>query len=138
LNTWAVDGAPAMNPLPFRLGAQTDANGTVTAALMGSMTIGRLRVYDEALPATGDDSIEAHYLAEVNTFNPPRLLSIQVDRAAGTTTLNWEAILGLSYTIEASSNLRTWMPRATGITTGSYTDDEVPMPPVRFYRLLVE
>jgi hypothetical protein len=59
INTWAVDTLG--NPLPFRLGAQNEANGSVTPGLMGSMTIARLRVYDEALKA---EDISAKYTAE--------------------------------------------------------------------------
>lgn len=63
INTFAVDTLG--NPLPFRLGAQNEANGSVTPGLMGSMTISRLRVYDEAL--TPDD-IAAKYTSEAAYF----------------------------------------------------------------------
>lgn len=47
LNTHLLD--TNNQPLPFRLGAQNEANGTATGGLRGSMSIGELRVYDRVL-----------------------------------------------------------------------------------------
>jgi hypothetical protein len=134
VNTAATDGSVS-NGLPFRVGAQNEANGSVTPNLMGSMTIARLRVYDEALPATGDNSIQAHYFAEVYSFNGPSL-SIQADRTFGTVTLNWSAIAGRTYAVQVSSDLVTWNTQATGIATGSFTEPSNQS--LRFYRIKVE
>ncbi|MCI0746492.1 MAG: LamG domain-containing protein, partial [Verrucomicrobia subdivision 3 bacterium] len=137
LITHAVDGTAATNQLPFRVGAQTEANGTVTPGLMGSMTIARVRVYDEPLPATGDDSIQAHFEAEVGLFDRPRL-SIQFDAGTGTATLMWVARPGDSYTVETSSDLMMWTTRATGLVIGSFVDNQAGTALRRFYRVLVE
>ena len=51
INTHAVDSLG--NPLLFRVATQNEANGSATPGLRGSMTIARIRVYDEAL--TADD-----------------------------------------------------------------------------------
>jgi hypothetical protein len=107
----------------------------VTPDFMGSMTIARLRVYDEALPATGENSIESHYLSEVSSFNAPPL-SIQADRTAGTVTLTWNPIAGKTYAVEISSDLKSWDTRATGIATGTFTEPDSEA--IRFYRIRVE
>lgn len=134
INTHAIDTLG--NGLPFRLGAQNEPGGVVTPGLMGSMTIARLRVYDEALPATGDNSIQSHFLAESSFFLPPRL-SIQVD-GGGMATITWDAAAGRTYAIESSNNLQDWTGRATGLTSGSFTDDEAGGQSMRFYRVQVE
>jgi len=66
LNVASVDTSPQMNPLPFRVAAQTDTTGTPTVDLRGTMTIARIRVYDEVLTA---DEISAKYQAEYGAFN---------------------------------------------------------------------
>lgn len=51
---------------PIILGGQTDANGTtVTATLRGSLTIGRVRIYDGALSAA---QIATNYNLEIGAF----------------------------------------------------------------------
>jgi hypothetical protein len=68
LNIAAVDTSPQMNPLPFRVATQNDTTGTPTPNLRGTMTIARIRVYDEALTAS---DIAAKFQAEAETFFPP-------------------------------------------------------------------
>ena len=135
VNTPVTDNSSVSNGLPFRVGAQNEANGTVTPNLMGSMTIARLRVYDEALPATGDNSIESHYLSEASLFNGATL-SIQADRTAGTITLTWNPAAGRTYAVQVSTDLVTWGTQATGIASGSFTEPSNQS--LRFYRVKVE
>jgi hypothetical protein len=136
LDTHEINNTAATNGLPFRVASQNEANGTATAGLRGSMTIARIRVYDEALPATGDDSILAHYQAELDDFLPQLRLSITYDRGAGSATITWTAAPGASYTVQGSPDLSTWTDRGTAITTGSFTDSQATG--TRFYRLRVE
>jgi hypothetical protein len=136
LNTHLIDNTPATNGLPFRVASQNDANGTATVGLRGSMTIARIRVYDEALPATGADSIQAHYDAEAGQFASQLRLSITYDRGATSATITWTAAPGASYTVQGSPDLSTWTDRGTGLTTGSFTDAQATGN--RFYRLRVE
>lgn len=63
LNIWSVDSLG--KPLPFRLGSQSDANGTATAALRGSMTVGRVRVHDRVLDAA---AVLTRYNSEIGDF----------------------------------------------------------------------
>jgi hypothetical protein len=63
LNTWAVDTLG--NALPFRVGSQNEANGTATAGLRGSMTIGEIRVFDRVLDAT---TITNNFTAGVDKY----------------------------------------------------------------------
>jgi hypothetical protein len=136
LNSHSINNTAATNGLPFRVASQNEANGTPTAAFRGSMTIARIRVYDEALPATGEDSILAHYQAELEDFVPQLRLSITYDRGASTATITWTAAPGASYTVQGSPDLSTWTDRGTAITTGSFTDSQATG--IRFYRLRVE
>jgi hypothetical protein len=136
LDTHEINNTAATNGLPFRVASQNEANGTATGGLRGSMTIARIRVYDEALPATGDDSILAHYQAELDDFAPQLRLAITYDRGAGSATITWNAAPGASYTVQGSPDLSTWTDRGTGITTGTFTDTQATGN--RFYRLRVE
>ena len=131
LNTWSVDDTMAANPLPFRVAAQNDSNGDPTAGLRGSLTIARIRVYDEVLT---DADIAAHYGEEVSLFLPLSL-SIQYDRTAGKATITWDPIEGAAYSVETSSDLKQWESRATGLTAGSFTDDQAGATAIRFYRV---
>src|SRR6185436_3390749 len=117
------------NGLRFRVGAQNEANGDVTPNLRGSMTIARLRVFDEALTA---QEISAAYGAEVSLFETR--LSVQYN--AGSATITWTAIPGRTYAVEATTTLPgTWGDLATGLTTGSYTDTTAGLSDTKFYRV---
>lgn len=137
LNTHSVDGTPGTNSLRFRVATQNEGNGTATPGLRGSMTIALIRVYDEALPATGADSIQAHFQADSGVFIRPRL-SITYDRTAGSATITWPAAPGARYTVQGSSDLATWTDRGIGITEGTFTDSQAGAGTTRFYRLLIE
>lgn len=63
LNTWAEDSNG--EPLPFVLGNQNEADGTRTNALVGSMTIGLVRVTEGALDG---DAILANYQTDLPSF----------------------------------------------------------------------
>lgn len=63
LNTHVLDSVG--NPLPFRVAAQNEANGSATSGLRGSMTIARIRVHDRVLPAA---DIAANYTKEAGEF----------------------------------------------------------------------
>jgi hypothetical protein len=139
LGTHSVDNTPGTNSLRFRVATQNDPNGTATVGLRGSMTIARIRVYDEALPATGADSIEAHFQAEASEFIRSGLtIAITYDRGAGAATITWPAAPGARYTVQASSDLIAWGDRGTGITSGSFTDDQAGAGTRRFYRVITE
>lgn len=137
INTFATNSIPpspgvqfvAANGLRFRVGAQNEANGDVTPNLRGSMTIARLRVFDEALTA---QEISAAYGAEVSLFETR--LSVQYN--AGSATITWTAIPGRTYAVEATTTLPgTWGDLATGLTTGSYTDTTAGLSDTKFYRV---
>ena len=137
LNIALVD--TSNNPLPFRVATQNDAGGTPTVGLRGSLTIARIRVYDEALTAA---DILANYNAELPTFGvaPPEL-KIGVDRTTGTVTITWNAQPGKTYTVKSSSDptspLNTWTTRGTGLT-GTFVDDQTSGAAMRFYVVQVE
>jgi hypothetical protein len=135
LNIASVDMSPGANPLPFRVASQNDPNGTPTVDLRGSMTIARIRVYDEALT---DADILAQYNAEAPVFvvSHPQL-TISVDQNTGAVTLSWNGAPGKTYAVETSTDLVTWNPQATGLT-GSYTDNQTAGIPVQFYRIRQE
>ncbi|HEX7861412.1 MAG TPA: LamG-like jellyroll fold domain-containing protein [Verrucomicrobiae bacterium] len=65
LDTWAIDNSEAGNPLPFRIAAQNEPNGTATTGLRGSMTIAKIRVHDEAI---SDATILANFNAQAIAF----------------------------------------------------------------------
>jgi hypothetical protein len=118
------------NGLPFRVASQNEINGTSTPGLRGSMTIARIRVYDEALTA---QDIASRYNSELPFFIPR--LSIAYDAASGTATITWLAVEGRSYTVDSSNDLLTWNERMTGVTTGSFVDNQ---PGSKFYRIRLE
>jgi hypothetical protein len=65
LNTWAVDNTAEVKPLPFRLGAQNLANGTVAVNEPATLAMARVRVHDTALTA---DAIAAKFQSEKGDF----------------------------------------------------------------------
>jgi concanavalin A-like lectin/glucanase superfamily protein len=119
------------NGLPFRVAAQNEANGSATLGLRGSMTIARIRVYDEALTA---QDIAARFNSELPFFIPR--LSITYDAGSGTATITWLAVDGRTYTVDSSNDLVTWNERATAVATGSFVDNQAGSS--RFYRIRLE
>lgn len=67
LNTWAVDDAGA--PLPFVVGAQNEADGSRSGGRAGSMTIGLVRVYDDALSSS---AVQRIFNQSATTFGMER------------------------------------------------------------------
>lgn len=71
LTTHAIDTTGAA--LRFVVGAQSEANGTRTGGLQGSMTISRIDIYDQSLPAS---TIERHFNELAVAFGlPPATLT---------------------------------------------------------------
>jgi hypothetical protein len=136
LNTFGVDTGG--NPLPLRVGAENNDDGTPDLLLRASMTMGRIRVYAVAL---ADADVLADYNSEKSFFTPatgqPTIEGATYDAAAGSFSFSWTAAAGASYEVDVSTNLPSFTPLATGLQTNSFTD-VVPAGPMRFYRLRVE
>jgi hypothetical protein len=133
LNTWAVDNTPAPGrPLPFRVGVQNNADAG-PGGQYASMTIARVRAYDQALSAA---AIAGKYEEEKASFaGGASGLSIDnVTLTGAALTITWSTSPGKTYTVEASENLRDWTQLATGLTNGSFTDQLAGLA-ARFYRL---
>jgi hypothetical protein len=136
LNTWAVD--TANRPLHFVLGSQTDAGGTPTVGLRGSMTIARVRVTDQPLSA---DAIAAKYAEESPFFTSPPAQAPQIQAAyngsAKTISLTWNTTQGKTYNVEAASTLTSpnWTAVATGLTQGQFSEATSTSTPAKFYRV---
>ena len=137
LNTWDIENTTLGPPLPFRLGSQNDANGTPTAALRGSMSIARLRVYDGVLSAS---AIAANYSSEVGFFTAapaPTMQSPALNPQTGVFSFTWTVAPGKTYAVEASSSLSGWAAVATGLSSGNFSTNVVTSGG-RYYRLKVE
>ncbi|MHC1763189.1 MAG: hypothetical protein AB9869_02630 [Verrucomicrobiia bacterium] len=135
LDTWAVDTSVDSVPLAFMMAAQSDANGAATDGLRGSLSIARLRVYDQTLEA---QAIAQIYASESGQFTVSTITieSVAYSAAADTFTLTWNAAAGIQYEVQATSDLGgTWTAVATGLTTGSYTDKPSTGGTQRFYRV---
>lgn len=63
LNTFVLSSLNV--PLPFRVGAQNEANGNPTAPLRGSMTIARIRVWEVAL---SQSALQSKFALEAEEF----------------------------------------------------------------------
>ncbi len=136
LNTWATDNTPVARPLPFRVGAQNNADAS-PGGQFASLTIGRIRVYDQALTAA---QIAAQYNDEKTFFtSPPAGLKIDnISLNAGAVTLTWVVASGKTYAVETSTNLRDWTALATGLSTGRFSEPVSNATRAKFYRLRVE
>lgn len=124
-------------PLPFRVGAQSNADGN-PGGQFGSLTVGRVRVYDQALTA---QQVMARYDEEKASFTGTTQVSIQnvaYNVATGALTITWTAAPGSSYTVESSGNLRDWVPAATGVTSGTFTEAVPTAAGGKFFRLRVQ
>lgn len=129
----AVDSAN--RPLPFRLGAQNAADGN-SGGIFATMTMGRVRVYDQALAAA---DITALYNAEKGDYVPQQNLQIStVSRTGNQVTITWNAPAGQAVAVEATTSLTTpnWTNAATGVTTGTFS--ETISGDMKFYRLRLE
>ena len=135
LNTWSVDNTAKANPLPFRVGSQSDDNGGATAGLRGSMTIAKIRVYDQTLNA---EQIAGIFASERYDLTRPALKAVY-NSAAKRVDLSWNAVQGVTYSVEISTDLHNWAPVATGLTSGSYQDSSLlPGSSALFYRLTAQ
>jgi len=123
------------NGLPFRVGAQTEPDGSVTPGLMGSMTIARVQVYDEALTA---DDIAAHYSSEVSDF----YAVLRIQRAGNEVAVSWPATISgmvLQFATEISVSSQ-WEDetRTPSVTAGRNVLTYSASDPMRFFRLAGE
>ena len=132
LNTFGVDTAG--NPLPLRVGNQSNADGTPDDARRASMTIARIKVFAVALD---DARIAADYNAEKSTFLPAQPVIQNPAFNAGAFGFSWNSAPGASYAVDVSTNLPSWSTLATGLQTNRFTEIP-PAGPMRFYRLRVE
>jgi len=136
LATWDRDDSLEQRPLLFRLGAQNESVGTPTAALRGSMTYARLRLYDAALTST---EVAATYASEKAEFESLAIEGVQLDAVAGTITFSWGLASGATYAVEATGAIGdAWIPVATGLTEPSFIEDIDLEVTGRFYRVRVE
>ncbi len=138
LDTWSVNDTPEPDavPLTFVLAAQTDSSGAITEALRGSLSVARLRAYDQAL---GADAIAQIYDSESGQYAETPTITIQSFAYSGqadTFTITWTTAPGAQYEVQATSNLGgAWTSVASGLTTGTYTDHPSAAGTQRFYRI---
>jgi hypothetical protein len=101
LNTHTID--VLSNALPFRVAAQNEPGGAATPGLRGSMTIAKIRVYDDALSA---DKIAEHYASEVGAFTLgcPNNMTVAADPGQCGATVNFTATAADSCTPASGSS----------------------------------
>lgn len=138
LATHAVNNAEPGVPLRFLLGAQNDANGVATGGLRGSLSVGRVRVYDGVLDAA---AIGQLYSSELATYTaaPLAFLPPTYDVGADKITLKWSAVPTATYTLEGADDpSKTWAPVATGLTGDTYVIESVSTKTTKFFRVRSE
>jgi len=138
LATHSVNNAEPGVPLRFLLGAQNEANGTATGGLRGSLSIGRVRVYDGVLDAA---AIAQLYSSELATYTaaPLAFLPPVYDKAADKVTLKWSAVPSTTYALDGSDDpAQGWVPVATGLTGDSYVIESVSTKTTKFFRVRSE
>ena len=130
--THAADNTEDARPLPFILANQNEPNGTRTPALAATMTIGRVRVYDTAIPA---EYVSDLYDREKGSYEPRTSVDLVIVREGNDIMLSWPAG-GAAWRVEASEDLITWTELEADNTSGSYTDaDPFDSHASRFYRV---
>ena len=106
-----------------------------------SVSTHSILVLDAANDKDGDGMSNGdEQIAGTNALDPSSRFQINTILATPTgTTLTWTRVVGRTYTVEARDDLSSgvWVPIATGLTTGSYTDS-AGLPSKRFYRLVVQ
>ena len=138
LATHAVDNTEAATPLRFLVGAQNEANGQPTGGLRGSLSIGRIRVYDGLLDAAAIGQVYASELPSY-TAAPLALERPVYEPANDRITLRWNAVPTSTYRLEGAASLGgDWTPVATGIAAGSHVVEGVSGTPNRFFRVRSE
>jgi hypothetical protein len=98
-----------------------------------------------SLAATGDEDNDGQtnadeLIAGTDPLNPNSRFTIETILATPSGfTLTWTPVPGKTYTVEAREDLSsgTWVPVATGLTNGTYTDSVI-SPFRKFYRLKVQ
>ena len=137
LATHATDNKANPEPLRFLLGAQNEADGTATMGMRGSMSIGRIRVYDGLLSA---DAISRLYAGELSQYTVSNLAleTPRLDLGADKITLKWSAVPSAAYTLEGSSDLKTWTSVATGIQSDSYVIEKASSKSAQYFRVRSE
>lgn len=75
--------------------------------------------------------------------NALKIISVGYDAAAGKATITWKSSVGKTYRIDASSDLQSWAPVATGIAglagETSYVESvPQPLPKARFYLITLQ
>ncbi len=138
LSTHVVNNLAAAGALPFRVGAQNEADGSRSGAAAPSLTVAKLRVHDQALTAL---QIADTYNAERVQFpGQPRIINVKVNPANGFVSFDWTPTPGRTYEVQRSTNAANpsaWGVIATGQVSGSYTNDPAGAP-INFYRLRIE
>jgi len=96
INTWGVANDPDATPLPIVIGNQNEPNGTRTDNLSGSLSIAKMKIWDQSLSAS---SVFNSFNSDRTTFGlgGPIVASFSSDSssiiAGGSATLSW-SILG--------------------------------------------
>jgi hypothetical protein len=124
-------------PLLFKLGAQNAADGG-PGGTFASLSMGRVRVYDQALTGTDIGTIynaeKANYLSASAGTD---ITAVTLDQSTRAITITWTPPAGRTVAVEASTNLTSWNAVATGLTTGSYSESTIGTN-YEFFRLRVE
>jgi hypothetical protein len=138
LNTHVVNNLGTAGSLPFRVGAQNEANGDRSGAAAPSMTVAKLRVYDLAL--TAQQIADTYNTERVQFPGQPKITNVRVNPNNGFVSFDWVPAPAKTYAVERSSDLSNplgWSTIATGQTSGSFTNDPAGAP-MNHYRLRVE
>lgn len=123
-----------VTPYRFRVARQNSPDGGIDATGAPTLSIAKIRVYDQALSAS---QITSNYTAEVGLFTRPNIQPINLDPQTGAVTLSWTTVPGQTYAVEASGTLTNWTAVATGLSTNRFS--EIPAPAAaRYYRIRVE
>lgn len=139
-NSATMTGLPAGGNFTFTVTAlnPNDSNQTSAASTASGSIL--------SLAATGDDDGDgqtnaAELIAGTNPQDATKRFSVDsITRpSANSVIITWTPVAGRSYRVEATSSLTSssWLPIATGQTSGSYTENSVSSA-ARFYRVTVE